>query len=102
VQKDMKVFSHENVLEQLTTAEYRNGYYVLEFYSENGKPAKRPTTSTALFYLYPSGGTLRDAGFQLLFYDSRYDTYRGFKPPHLKKPIEHENSGPDDTPLGTD
>jgi hypothetical protein len=85
VERDLRMFSHENVLEQIKTAEYRNGYYVLEFYAENGKPSKEPTTTTAQFYLYPSGGTLRDANFQLLFYDSRYDTYRGFKPPHLAK-----------------
>lgn len=85
VERDLKIFSHENVLEQIKTAEYRNGYYLLEFYAENGKPSKQPTTTTAKFYLYPSGGTLRDSSFQLLFYDSRYDTYRGFKPPYLTK-----------------
>lgn len=82
MEKDLRIFSHENLLEQLQTAEYRNGYYVLEFYSENNKPSARPTGTVEKFYLYPSGGTLRDANFQLLFYDSRYDTYRGFKPPH--------------------
>lgn len=85
MEKDLRIFSHENLLNQLQTAEYRNGYYVLEFYSENGKPSTRPTGTIEKFYLYPSGGTLRDADFQLLFYDSRYDTYRGFKPPHLTR-----------------
>jgi len=79
---DSREFSHENVLRQLETAEFRNGYYVLEFYAEaNGKPSKKKTESIGTFYLYPSGGTLRDDQFQLLFYDSRYDTYRGFRPP---------------------
>jgi hypothetical protein len=82
VGKDLRIFSHENVLEQIKTAEYRNGYYVLEFYSEHNKPSSQPTDVIEKFYLYPSGGTLRDSEFQLLFYDSRYDTYRGFKPPH--------------------
>lgn len=79
---DLKVFSHEHVLLQLQTAEFRNGYYVLEFYAdEQGRPAREPTKRVARFYLYPSGGTIRDEEFQLLFYDSRYDTYRGFVPP---------------------
>jgi len=80
--EDLKVFSHQNVLRQLETAEFKNGYFVLQFYSErNGKPSPQQTATIATFYLYPSGGTLRDENFQLLFYDSRYDTYRGFKPP---------------------
>ncbi len=82
---DVRCYSHENVLKQLQTAEFRNGYYTLEFYAEpNGKPSKEPTGLITKFYLYPSGGTLRDGNFQLVFYDSRYDTYRGFKPPRLK------------------
>ena len=81
VERDVRLFSHENILEQLRTAEFRNGYFVLEFYVENHKPSPAKTASIEQFYLYPSGGTLRDSSFQLLFYDSRYDTYRGFKPP---------------------
>jgi hypothetical protein len=81
VERDLRSFSHENLLEQLTTAEFRNGYYVLEFYAETHKPSAKPTATVEKFYLYPSGGTLRDSSFQLVFYDSRYDTYRGFKPP---------------------
>jgi len=83
--RDLRVFSHENVLEQLKTAEFRNGHFVLEFYSENNKPSTKPTGTISTFYLYPSGGTLRDSSYQLLFYDSRYDTYRGFKPPRGTK-----------------
>ncbi len=79
---DLHLFNHENILEQLKTAVFRNGYYVLEFYSdEKNKPSGTPTGTTAKFYLYPSGGTLRDSNFQLLFYNSLYDTYRGFQPP---------------------
>ena len=80
---DLRIFSHENLLAQLELAEYKNGYYVLEFYAENNKPSLKPTGTVSRFFLYPSGGTLRDCNFQLLFYDSRYDTYRGFKPPHV-------------------
>mgnify|MGYP001271580579 CR=1 FL=1 len=81
VERDFRLFSHENILGQIETAEYRNGYYVLEFYAAQHKPSTKPTDTIEQFYLYPSGGTLRDSTFQLVFYDSRYDTYRGFKPP---------------------
>jgi hypothetical protein len=82
-ERDLRLFTHENLLEQIKRAEYRNGYYVLEFYSEQHKPSSKPTGTIEQFFLYPSGGTLRDSSFQLVFYDSRYDTYRGFKPPRL-------------------
>lgn len=87
MEKDLRIFSHENILEQIKMAEYRNGYYVLEFYAENNKPSTKPADTVGKFYLYPSGGTLRDSNFQLVFYDSRYDTYRGFKPPHLARKL---------------
>ncbi len=81
--EDLLTFSHEHVLAQLQEAEFRHGYYVLRFYAdEKSKPSAQPTDRVATFFLYPSGGTLRDADFQLLFYDSRYDTYRGFQPPN--------------------
>ncbi len=79
--RDLRLFTHENLLEQIRTAEYRNGYFVLEFYSDRHKPSAKPTATIEKFFLYPSGGTLRDSNYQLVFYDSRYDTYRGFKPP---------------------
>jgi hypothetical protein len=79
--RDLRLFSHDNLLEQIKTAEYRNGYFVLEFFSDQHKPSSKPTDTIEQFFLYPSGGTLRDSSFQLVFYDSRYDTYRGFKPP---------------------
>ncbi len=84
--KDLHLFTHENLLEQLATAPFGLGAYTLRFYAEKGKPVNRVTAVLSDFFLYPSGGTLRDSEFNLVFYDSRYDTYRGFKPPHLKKP----------------
>ena len=84
--KDLHLFTHENLLEQLRGAPFGLGAYTVRFYAENGKPVNRVTPVLSEFYLYPSGGTLRDSAFNLVFYDSRYDTYRGFKPPHLKKP----------------
>ena len=83
---DLHLFSHENLLAQLPTAPFSLGAYTVRFYAQNGKPSNRVTERIADFYLYPSGGTLRDSAFNLVFYDSRYDTYRGFKPPHPKKP----------------
>jgi len=85
VADDVKIFSHEHLLKQLETAEFKNGYYILEFYAQKNKPSSVSTDEVGRFYLYPSGGTLRDSNFQLLFYDSKYDTYRGFKPPHLRR-----------------
>jgi hypothetical protein len=82
---DLLLFTETNVMAQLETAEFTLGYYTLKFYTENGKPVNRVTGTVSEFYLYPSGGTLRDAGFNLVFYDSRFDTYRGFKPPHLRR-----------------
>ncbi len=79
---DLRTFSEEHLLAQLATAPYLNGYYTVEFYSDDlGRPSRKLTDRVAVFYLYPSGGTLRDKDFNLLWYDSQFDTYRGFKPP---------------------
>ena len=85
MERDLRLFNHENVLAQIEAAEFVNGYYVLEFCAAQHKPSAVPTSTIEKFYLYPSGGTLRDCNFQLLFYDSRYDTYRGFKHPHMNR-----------------
>jgi hypothetical protein len=83
--EDIHLSSYENILKQLETAPYELGYYVLKLYSKDGRPSSEPTDTIDEFYLYPSGGTLRDKNFNIVFYDSRFDIYRGFKPPHLKK-----------------
>jgi hypothetical protein len=85
-ERDLLLFTDENILAQLETAPFTLGFYTLRFYSEGGKPVNRPTGSIGEFFLYPSGGTLRDSAFNLISYDSRFDTYRGFQPPHLKRP----------------
>ena len=82
---DMYLFSEEHIHQQIASAPFTNGFYTVRFYSENGLPAKKVTESISEFYLYPSGGTLRDSTFNLVFYDSQFDMYRGFKPPHLQK-----------------
>jgi len=79
---DTLLFTDNNILEQLKTASYKLGYYTLNFYTEDGKPVNKVSTTIEEFYLYPSGGTLRDSNFNIVFYDSRFDTYRGFIPPH--------------------
>jgi hypothetical protein len=80
--KDLFCFTDENLHEQLHTARYTLGFYTVKFYSENGRPVNKVTDNVSEFYLYPSGGTLRDSDFNIVFYDSRFDTYRGFRPPH--------------------
>jgi hypothetical protein len=87
VGRDLYLFTEENLLEQLETAAYTLGFYTLKFYTENGLPVNRTTDTIGEFYLYPSGGTLRDQNSNIIFYSSRYDTYRGFKPPHLRKKV---------------
>jgi hypothetical protein len=82
---DLLRFTEDNIVAQLQTAPYTLGYYTLRFYTEQGKPVNKVTESVEEFFLYPSGGTLRDSSFNIIFYDSRFDTWRGFKPPHLER-----------------
>ena len=82
---DLHCFTDENIARQLNTAPFTLGYYTLRFYTHQGKPVNRVTDTIEEFYLYPSGGTLRDSAFNIVFYDSRFDTYRGFVPPHLTR-----------------
>jgi len=82
---DVHIFSEANIHKQLQTSPFTQGFYTLTFYTKDGKPSNHPTGTLSDFYLYPSGGTLRDSTFNIVFYDSQFDTYRGFKPPHLTK-----------------
>jgi hypothetical protein len=82
---DVHCFTEENVVRQLETAPFTLGFYTLRFYAEEGRPVNKVTGTIEAFYLYPSGGTLRDSKFNIIQYDSRFDTYRGFKPPHLSR-----------------
>lgn len=81
---DLYLYSHESVFEQLKTAKYGLGFYRVYFYTDNGQLSKIPTDTISEFYLYPSGGTLRDSTMNIVLYDSKYDFYRGFKPPKQK------------------
>ncbi len=79
---DLWIFSEQNLHEQLKTALFTHGFYTVKFYTSGGLLSKIKTDTLSEFYLYPSGGTLRDSSFNLVFYDSQFDTYRGFQPPH--------------------
>ena len=91
---DILCFTEENISEQLKDAPYQLGYYTLRFYSVEGRPVNRATGTVSEFYLYPSGGTLRDSDFNIVFYKSRFDTYRGFEPPHRSR-TSHDEGGAD-------
>ncbi len=82
---DIYCFTEENILRQLENAPFTLGFYTLRFYTEEGRPVNRVTDSIEEYFLYPSGGTLRDSKYNIILYDSRFDTYRGFKPPHLSR-----------------
>lgn len=83
---DIYLFNDNNIIEQLKIVPYTLGYYTLRFYTEKGKPVNKVTDEIAEFYLYPTGGTLRDRNSNIVFYNSKFDTYRGFPPPHSEKP----------------
>jgi hypothetical protein len=85
---DVHCFTEENIRRQLETAAFTLGFYSLRFYTQDGQPVNRVTDTVEEYFLYPSGGTLRDSKFNIILYDSRFDTYRGFKPPHLSRPQE--------------
>ncbi len=75
---DLYIFSEPHLLAQLETAPARLGYKVVRFYVDaNGLLAKENTGTTDVFYLSPSGGTLRDKNLNIVLYSARYDIYKG-------------------------
>jgi len=78
-------FSEENLLKQLISGEHELGFYRVKFFTKSGALSESATDEVSEFYLYPSGGTLRDKDFNIVFYSSKFDTYRGFVPPHQRK-----------------
>jgi hypothetical protein len=86
------MFNDAALIVQLQDAPFTLGFYTLRFYVDRGLPVNRKTETIGEFYLYPSGGTLRDSSFNIVFYDSRFDTYRGFEPPHLRREERHDRS----------
>ncbi|MDP4197130.1 MAG: hypothetical protein Q8940_18925 [Bacteroidota bacterium] len=78
---DIYIFSDANLLEQLNSGKYELGFYRVKFYTINGMPASEKTDTIGEFFLYPSGGTLRDSDMNIVFYSPKFDTYKGFIPP---------------------
>lgn len=78
-------FSEENLLKQIETGTYELGFYRVKFFTKDGLLSEIDSGKVSEFYLYPSGGTLRDENFNIVFYSSKFDTYRGFVPPHQAK-----------------
>lgn len=79
--EDIFVYSFQNMQEQLKTAPFELGYYKLKFFTKDGFLATEKTDELSEFYLYPSGGCLRDKNMNIVFYDSRFDMYKGFIKP---------------------
>lgn len=77
-------FSEENLLKQIEAGKYELGFYRVRFFTKNGSLSEINSDEVSEFYLYPSGGTLRDKNFNIVFYSSKFDTYRGFVPPHQR------------------
>jgi hypothetical protein len=74
---DIHIFSDENIYRQIKRSQLKGGYFLLRFYSKEGQPSSLPTDTISPFYLYPSGGTLRDSNFNIVFYSTKFDTYKG-------------------------
>ena len=76
--EDIFLFSEENLQKQIERSAMTLGFFKVRFYTINGILSNKETPEVSEFYLYPSGGTLRDANFNIVFYSSKFDTYRGF------------------------
>jgi len=80
---DIYIYSEENLQKQIEQGNYELGFYRVKFYvNEIGLLANSKTEYISEFHLYPSGGTLRDKNMNIVLYNSKFDTYRGFIPPH--------------------
>ncbi|MDZ4746224.1 MAG: hypothetical protein SGJ05_09515 [bacterium] len=76
---DIYVYSPEHVQLQAEHAQEHLGYKILSFYVDNkGLFAKGPSADCRIFYLSPSGGTIRDADLNIVVYSAKYDLYKGF------------------------
>ncbi len=78
---DVFIFTEENLLEQIKMGKYELGFYRVKFYTKNSQISEGKTETISDFYLYPSGGTLRDKNMNIVMYNSKFDTYRGFVHP---------------------
>jgi hypothetical protein len=90
---DLHRYTEEHLLAQMENAPYSRGFFTLRFYAdERNKPSREPTGRIEEFYLYPSGGTLRDKDYNLIWYAARFDTYHGFVPPGKNWKASEEGS----------
>ena len=85
MEKDILLYSIENVLAQLPNAPKHLGVYELRFHSNGIRPVKEATGTIDTFYYFPSGGTIRDSDFNIIFYEPGLDIYKGFK---LQRPLD--------------
>lgn len=81
---DLFLYSEANLLKQIEEGQYELGFFKVRFYIKDGLLSSEKTDEVSEFYLYPSGGTLRDKNFNIVLYNSKFDTYRGFIPPGKK------------------
>ncbi|HZV13126.1 MAG TPA: hypothetical protein VFA55_07915 [Candidatus Kapabacteria bacterium] len=72
---DLHCYSLENVLLQSEQAEITKGYYVLKFYTKDGRLSPEPTDTLSTFFFYPSAGTLRDEKKNIVVYSPKIDMY---------------------------
>jgi hypothetical protein len=76
--ESLYLYSPESVIKQAATADDHLGYKILTFFVEaDGSLAKSATDKTEVFYLSPSGGTLRDTDLNIVLYSAKYDLYKG-------------------------
>jgi len=81
IPSDLYSFSEVNIAKQIEKISFTLGFYKLRFHSLNGIPSASDTGTVEDFYLYPSGGTLRDCNFNIVGYYAKFDTYKGFVHP---------------------
>jgi hypothetical protein len=81
---DLYIYSEENLLEQLKESKFELGFYRVKFYTPDNQLASEKTSTISEFFLFPSGGTLRDNNMNVVLYTSKFDTYRGFVSPNKK------------------
>lgn len=73
--EDPLCYSVEAVRAQVGEDTSRLDSHAVRFYMDGGRPSRVKTDVIGTFYYYPSGGTIRDAELNIVFYEPRLDTY---------------------------
>ncbi len=73
--EDLHLFSHEHLFAQIAGKTMVRGHHAVEFYSHHGMLSRERTDTVAQFFYYPSAGTIRDAGMNIVYYSSLIDKY---------------------------